>query len=202
MMPRPTRLLRGCWPPLLLLLAVTGCNMTAGMVGNPRTPVEQLLLTQALLRSLDDAALPLRPGDSVTIETASLPTHLNFEGDRAYAEAVITSWFARHGAVLGRAYPAYRVRILLHAFGVEKTDVFIGIPPIQSLLLPMALPELTLYRKLTDRGYARLSLDIIEERSGRAVASPPPVEALVQFSQYTLLFLFAWNSTDLIPPPL
>ncbi len=40
-----------------------GCNMTAGLMGNPRTPTEQLLLTQSLLRSLDGAALPIRSGE-------------------------------------------------------------------------------------------------------------------------------------------
>jgi hypothetical protein len=183
------RLRQAC---LIGLVAVaSGCSMTTGFVSSARTPVEQLLLTQSLFRSLDHAALPLRPGDSIAVETAWPPTRQDFAGDKAYAEAVLLSWLTRKGAIIGRERPTYRLRVLLHAFGLEKTDSFVGIPFL-----------FTLYRNLHDRGYARLSFDIIDESSGRLVGAPSSVEAAVYFKRYTLLFFLSWNSTDLIPPPL
>ncbi|HEU4685361.1 MAG TPA: hypothetical protein VFS39_12730 [Nitrospira sp.] len=189
-------------PCALITFWLAGCNMTTGLVSSPRTPVEQLLLTQSLLRSLDNVSLPLRPGESVAVETAWAPTHADFAGDRLYAEAVLISWLARRGAVIAREHPTYRIRVLLHAFGLEKNHAFFGIPAIQSLVVPFALPEFTLYQKIHDRGYTRLSLDIMDEGTGRLVAAPSPVEATVYYVRYTVLFVFSWKSTDLIPPPL
>ncbi|ALA59119.1 hypothetical protein [Nitrospira moscoviensis] len=186
----------------VLALAVLGCNMTSGLVSSPRTPTEQLLLTQSLLRSLDQISLPLFPGATVTIDTAWPPTHADFGGDLTFAASVLTSWFAQQGAVIGGAAPTYRVRVLLHAFGLEKQDVFFGIPPIQSLLIPFALPELTLYRNVRNRGYTRLSIEIADAASGRLVGAPSVAEATVSHQRYTLLFLLSWQTTDLMPPPL
>ncbi|HJT19678.1 MAG TPA: hypothetical protein VJ746_04360 [Nitrospira sp.] len=174
-----------------VVVAAAGCHMTSGLVSSPRTPVEQLLLTQSLFRGLDDAALPLKPGDSIAVETAWPPTHQDFAGDKTYAEAVLVSWMVKKGAIIGRERPLYRFRVLLHAFGLERQESFVGIPFL-----------VTLYRKIHDRSYARLSFDIIDESSGRLVSSPSPVEASVYFKRYILFFLFSWTSTDLIPPPL
>jgi len=197
MIARPYR-----WAPLMLAIALCGCNMTGGLVSSPRTPIEQLLLTQSLLRSLDQATLPLKPGDSVAVETAWPPSHADFQGDLAFASSVLASWLAERGLIVGSDRATYRVRVLLHAFGVEKKDTFFGLPPIQSLLIPLALPELTLYRKVRDRGYTRVSLDITEVATGRLTGSPTLVEASVHHEQYTLLFLLSWTSSDLMPPPL
>jgi hypothetical protein len=186
---------------LLGTAALAGCNMTAGLVSSPRTPIEQLVLTQSLLRSLEDMALPLRPGDSVAIETAWIPTHDDFKGDLPFAQSVVAAWLTRQGAVVNADEPRFHVRVLLHAFGLDKRDVFFGIPPIQSVLLPIALPELTLYRNERNRGYTRISIDVVEGMSGRLVGTPSVTEAAVIHERYTLLFLLSWQSSDLLPPP-
>jgi hypothetical protein len=174
-----------------VVAAAPGCHTTTDLVSSPRTPIDQLLLTQSLLRSLDDAALPLRPGDSISVDTAWPPTGQDFAGDKTYAEAVLLSWLGKKGAIIGREHPTYRFRVLLQALGVERKESFVGIPFL-----------FTLYRNVYSRGYARLSFDIIDESSGRLIGSPSPVEATVYFKRYTLLFLLSWTSTDLIPPPL
>ena len=156
---------------LLSLACIEGCNITAGQVSSPRTPIEQLLLTQSLFRSLEEMVIPLQAGDVVTVETAWVPSHDDFKGDLPFAASVIASWFARHGAVVGGENPKFRARVLLHAFGLDKKDVFFGVPPIQSVLIPIALPELTLYRNLRNRGYTRLSIDLEDVSSGRLIGT-------------------------------
>jgi hypothetical protein len=201
-MPSLVRSRRRLALPLWLSLTALGCNMTPGLVSSPRTPIEQLLLTQSLLRTLDQVALPLAPGASVEIETAWPPTHADFAGDLTFAASVLASWFTQRGAAVGGDHPTHRVRVLLHAFGLDKQDVFFGIPPIQSLLLPIALPELTLYRNVRNRGYTRLSIEIADAANGRLVAAPALAEAAVIHQRYTLLFLLSWQNSDLLPPPL
>jgi hypothetical protein len=187
---------------LICSLAVSGCTTNAGLVSSPRTPTEQLLLTQSLLRTLDQLTLPLKPGDSVRIDAAWPPTHAEFQADATFAGAVLTSWLAQQGTVIGGDHPTYRAKILLHAFGLERTEVFCGMPAVQSMVLPFSLPELTLYRSVRRLGYTRLSVDIVDEASGRVIGGPSLVEAAVYHDQFTLLFVLSWTSTDLVPPPL
>ncbi|HET9845130.1 MAG TPA: hypothetical protein VFQ02_05240 [Nitrospira sp.] len=201
-MSRPADRWRRDMAVLLLSLACTaGCNITAGQVSSPRTPIEQLLLTQSLFRSLEEMVIPLRSGDVVTVETAWVPSHDDFKGDLPFAASVIASWFTRHGAIVGGEHPKFHARVLLHAFGLDKKDVFIGVPPIQSVLIPVALPELTLYRNLRNRGYTRLSIDVVDISSGRLVGTPWTTEGSVLHERYTVLFLFSWTASDLLPPP-
>jgi hypothetical protein len=186
---------------VLTLTGIVGCNITAGQVSSPRTPIEQLLLTQSLLRSLEEMVIPLQSGDVVTVETAWVPSHDDFKGDLPFSASVIASWFAQQGAVVGGEHPKFRARVLLHAFGLDKKDVFFGVPPIQSVLIPIALPELTLYRNLRNRGYTRLSIDVVDTSTGRLVGLPWTTEASVTHERYTVLFLFSWTTSDLMPPP-
>ncbi|OQW32311.1 MAG: hypothetical protein A4E19_19995 [Nitrospira sp. SG-bin1] len=184
------------------LLDVGGCNTKASSVGGPRIPYEQLLLTQSLFRSLEDAAVPIRPGDSVAVEFAWPPSHGDFSTDKLFAEAVVKSWVARQGVIIGKDSPAYRMRVLMHAFGLDKKEVFVGIPQINSGFWPIAVPELTFYSTVRHRGYSRLSMDLYDEETGRLIASPSAVDATVYHERYTLLFIISWTSTDLMPQPL
>lgn len=185
----------------LCMVIFTGCNMTAGQVSSPRTPIDQLVLSQSLLRSLEDLAFPFDNGDTIAIETAWIPSHDDFSGDLPFAKAVISSWFMQQGAVVQHNKPRFRARVLLHAFGLDKKDVFFGLPPVQSILFPIALPELTLYRNVRNRGYTRLSLEVMDVSSGRLVGVPLVSEAAVIHERYTLLFLLSWQSSDLLPSP-
>lgn len=105
----------------LVMLLNVGCNMKSGLASSPRTPYWQLLLTQSLFRSLEEAAIPLRQGDSVAVEVAWCPSHDDFSADRLYAQAVLQSWLARRDAVVDGDSPAYCVRVLMQAFGVKTT---------------------------------------------------------------------------------
>ncbi len=186
----------------IALMGVGGCNTTTGVVSSPRAPYEQLLLTQSLLRSLEEAAIPLRPGDSVAVEVARPVSHADFSGDRLYAEAFLRSWLAQRGVIIGHGSPTYRIHMLMHAFGVDKREVFFGVPPIQSGFWPIALPELTMYRNVRNRGYSRLTIDVYDEQAGRLVASSSTVDATVSLDEYTFLFIISWSTTDIVPPPL
>jgi hypothetical protein len=53
----------------LLVLLVSGCAFTRTPTQTPRSATEQLLLSQAIERSLQDLSIPLMEGSSVIVET-------------------------------------------------------------------------------------------------------------------------------------
>jgi hypothetical protein len=187
------------WILVALLLSVTqsACSLTYKNSNTPRTPIEQLLLSQSLERSLTDAIPPVLPGQAVVVEVGSL------SADQAFAGSLIERWLVREGLWLPKdGKEALLVRVTLHAFGTDQAETFFGIPAIQSSLIPMSLPELAFYKAIRQRGYARLSMDILDKKTGQFLRSTPLYEGDTYFNQYTVLLLLGFRSTDLLPPPL
>lgn len=182
-------------------VVLAGCSVSRETSMTERTPLEQILLTQSLERSLDEVALPLPPGATVTIATVGITA----DEDEEYAQELIRTWFRRQGFMVledDADDAAYDARITLHAFATEKSDAFFGIPPIQSVFIPLATPELTFYRKLRLRGVTRFTIDLFDHGKPTLVGTPKLYEAAVNFNRTTVLFIFTTSSTDLIPPPI
>lgn len=110
-------------------------------------------------------------------------------------------WLREKGLQVRDEAP-YVVRVTLHALGTDQTETFFGVPPIQSLIFPLALPELTFYRAVRQRGYTRLQMEISDQKTGEMVMETIPSEGAVFFNQYTFLLVFAFQRTDIVPPPL
>lgn len=196
------------------LMFFSACNVSRDMTATARTPLEQLLLTQSLERSLDEIVLPIPAGASLTVEAAGLSQ------DTEYARQVVAEWLRGKGYQIlpllppqcrvgpeatvfcaEPTAPAYQIAVVLQAFGTEQSTVFVGVPPIQSLLIPFSTPELTLYSANRQRGYARMIMHVVDGQTGRIVAAPSS-EAIVYFNRYTLLFVITLDRTDLMPPPM
>ena len=76
---------------LLCVVSLSGCSATYEATKTPRTPTEQLLLTQSLQRTLIEAEVPISPGQTVAVETVGLTA------DQAFVTAFIEKWLAREG---------------------------------------------------------------------------------------------------------
>ncbi len=71
----------------VLVLLMFGCAFTRTPSQTPRTATEQLLLSQAIERSLNELSIPLGEGSSLTIETVgfAVPPTSIASSDLAYA---------------------------------------------------------------------------------------------------------------------
>ena len=181
----------------LLMVCITGCAATRETTKSPRSPIEQLLLTQSLRRGLAEASLPLNPKNTVFIETIGLTA------DQAFAQAVVTSWVGQQGLHVRatREEARYHMKVQLHAFGTELEKTFFGLPPITSVLIPFSLPEITLYGIIKQLGYAQFSFDIIDSKNGQLLRSTPTFEGHSSITSYTFLIFFTFRTSDLTPPP-
>lgn len=180
---------------LALGMALTGCALSYESTKTPRAPSEQLLLAQSLRRSLIDAVLPLRSGQTIAVETVGLTA------DQAFVSSLIEKWLSRGGLLLPKdGKEALIAKVTLDAFGTLQDQTFFGIPPIGGGFIPLSLPELAVYKAVRQRGHARLSIDFIEKATGRVVGSTPLHEGTAYYNQYTFLFAFSTTLSDLIPP--
>jgi len=177
-------------------LVLAGCSSVYETTKTARSPNEQLLLAQSLERGLIDAVLPIQPGQSVAVETVGLTA------DQAFVTARIEKWLSQEGLNLPKdGKESLIARVTLDAFGTLQDLTFVGIPQISGGLIPIAVPELALYKAQRQRGLVRLSIDFIEKKTGRLIRSTPLYEGDAFYNQYTVFFAFNYRDTDLLPPP-
>ena len=181
----------------LLLLGIGGCAVSYDTTNTPRTATEQLVLAQAFQRSLIDAVVPARPGQSVAVETTGLTA------DQAYASALIERWLSREGYYVPKDKDGKEtlvVRVTLDAFGTLYNHTFFGMPAFSSAFIPFALPQLSIYEAAKQRGHARWSMDVLDKKTGQLVGSTRTYEGDAYYDNYIFLFVFSTALSDLVPP--
>lgn len=205
------------WFLVLFVMGFWGCSLEQELSRTPRTAVEQVLLTQALTHALKNLTLQLPGGVNVEVDATGLESDrsrlrmtnsdlgsLNSPArDILYIRDLVAAELGRRGyRVRARDTESpYLVRVMAESFGTMQGITFFGMPPVQSVLIPFALPELTLYKQQNQSGYARLHLDIYDNRTGEFLGSSATLVGRTFYNQYTLLFFLTWNRTDIDAPP-
>lgn len=199
----PSRLARGAGLYGALILAVClglalgGCTASREQTKSPRGPIEQLLLSRSIVRSLAGLRVPLLEGATVFMETEGLPPDLSYVKALVAAELGLAKSQIRQK----KEDAQFLVTVIVHSMGTEQGHTLVGMPPIQGGLFPIALPELALYKADRQIGHARFSLAIYETATGKLRATIPWRAGSAFYHYYTVFFIFAFPSTDLVLPP-
>jgi hypothetical protein len=185
---------------ILTVVFLTACgHMNNIPVPESPTAVEQFLMAQAVERSLHGEnimPIPLSYGDTVSLDISG------FTVERRFFQGALAGWLGERGLkiVLDSHKAKYRIHVLIQALGTEQSVSLFGLPPIESSLLPIALPELALFKGQYLSGYTRFRLDIFETDTGKFIRSTPWFQGATYFNEYTVLFFFDFQFTDLIAP--
>ena len=184
----------------LSIYFLSSCSTTNRTTNTSRTAVEQLLISEAVNRSLPDRdkkSLPISSGSKVFLNTSGLTE------DQSYVKEELTGWLGQQGYIVHKDENSatYRIDVIIGALGTESGGGFFGLPPIQSMYIPFSLPELALYKSQNQTGYVNLKMNIFERETGKFIASTPVFLADSYHNIYTILFLFTFTSTDLFSPP-
>jgi hypothetical protein len=198
--------------------ALTGCAIEQEISRTPRTAVEQLLLTSAVERALTNLTLTLPLNADLHLEVSGFYIDRSRLTMRDQTSGVVQDptvdfllvkdsvavSLGRMGYRIRRRedQPAYLVKISIESMGTMQGLTFVGMPPIQSVIIPFALPELTLYKRQTQVGYARLHLDAFDNVTGEYKGSSATIIGRTYYDQYTALFYIIWVDTDLTAAPL
>jgi hypothetical protein len=176
---------------------LSGCSLSQDRSKTARTGIEQLLLSQALERSLATLSLPLPDGATIMVDPAAL------NEDGAFAQKVIENRLVRLGFRIPKeaANAAYQAHVVIQSFGTEQGETFFGIPPIQSMLLPISVPELSLYKNSHQQAMVRLALNVHHTETGQYITSTPWYEGITFNNRYTWLLVFGSQRTNLLLPP-
>jgi hypothetical protein len=192
-------------PPFLQLCAIvaplallSACGVSRDSAKSPRAATEQLLLSQAVERSFEDVSVPLLKDASVVMEVAGLTP------DQYYVRDAVAGHLARTQGVRVvdvRSQAKYVVHIMVQALGTELDQSFFGMPQVQGGLIPIALPELPLYKFVREIGYVRYALNIYEAATGKLALSTPWYTKTAAWRQYTLFIFLTFRTSTLTDPP-
>ena len=192
------RIVKGVSFSFLIAMVLVGCTTTQKITSSTRTTTEQLLISEALKRSLPkqaNAPLPIPQGSVVKLDVVGLT------GDKDLVKGAVAGWLGQHGYIAQDEPAAYRMNIMVDSIGTEQANTFFGIPPITAALIPISLPKLAFYEADYQTGYSRFHLDIFEVPSGRFVGSTSSFIGDTHYNAHTILFLFKLKRTDLTSPP-
>lgn len=184
----------------MLVGFISACSTTQNTTQTLRTPIEQLLLSEAVTRSLSQQpieALLIPQNANVILDTSGI------SADQGYVKEVMTGWLGQQGYRIqsDKAQATHQVSVIVESLGTELEKTFFGIPPIQGSLIPIATPELAFFKAQNQTGYIKLYINIYELPTGKFVQTVKPYLAQTYYDDYTVLFLFSFNKTDLTSPP-
>ena len=179
------------------IVFLMGCTATQRTTESSRTTVEQLLISEAINRSLPDRSLPIPIGSEIIVNTSGLTE------DQTLLQQILIGWLGQQGYLVqaGKNNATYRVDVIVEALGTESGGTFFGVPAIQSQLIPFSLPELAIYKVQNQTGYVKFNMNIFERATGKFIGSTSSFLADSYHNNYTILFMFSYTSTDLTSPP-
>jgi hypothetical protein len=74
-------------------------------------------------------------------------------------------------------------------------------PQVQGGLIPIALPELPLYKFIREIGYVRYSMNIFEAATGKLALTTPWYTKTAAWRQYTIFIFLTFRTSTLTDPP-
>jgi len=156
----------------LAMAIVCGCGTTR-MSDTLRTGTEQLLLSTAIDRSINEMDFDVLQGKDVYFD----PQYLKGVSDEGYIVSSIRQKLLAEGVFLKaiRDEATYVVEARAGAVGTNRQDVLIGMPqtslPTGALTTtgPSVIPEIPLAKKTHQKGVAKLAVFAYNQVTGQAV---------------------------------
>ncbi len=158
-----------------------GCILTATAIGcgttrisdTMRTGTEQLLLSNAIERAVNDMDFSILQGKEVYFD----PQYLKGVSDEGYIISSIRQRLLADGVLLkgNRDEAVYVVEARAGTVGTNRQDVLIGVPqvtlPTGSMMtgVPSAIPEIPLAKKTQQRGIVKLAAFAYNQQTGQAI---------------------------------
>lgn len=180
------------------VFAITGCTEPS-ITNTGRNAVQELLLSHAVERGLDQMDFRPLKDKKVVMDYVYLAPQAHKEYFQACAE---TCMYTSGATIVAKAEEAdYIVRLYVGALATESTQWNIGTPtlpiPIPDTSLNVAIPELSLLKRITRNGVARFSALVLDAKTKKPFLVYREVNAVSQFNNWIVFFFIPFHSCDM-----
>ena len=190
------------WMPVLaagavLMLFLSGCTVPR-VSETGRTAVEQFLLSSVIERGVGCADFQDLAKRKAFIEYDYLAPQV----DKPYVQGFFEMHLANNGVVVTRDLKEADViiQIICGVLATDTNKFQIGSPvlpiPIPDTSLSVAIPEISLFQKLTRSGYGRFSFNILDAKTRKPIRSICGIEVAANYTNWTIL-LIPFKSHDM-----
>jgi hypothetical protein len=184
---------------LAMLIAVatlsSACSMPARPRTDPATPIEQLLISEAIQRGIEDMQISIASPEQqeVYLDTTGLTSDQEFMGN------VMRGWLGRLGFEIENDIKNadFQLNLVIQSVGTHRRIRFFGMPAARSAWFPIAVPELALYKRNRQEGYVRFYFDVFNAETGAYISRTRDFEGDVHVTKFTIFLVFDWQTTNL-----
>ena len=178
--------------------AVTGCTEPS-ITNTGRNAVQELLLSHAVERGLDQMDFRPLKDKKVVLDYVYLAPQTYKEYFQACAE---TCLYTNGATIVSKAEEAdYIVRLYVGVLATENTHWNIGTPtlpvPIPDTSLNIAIPELSLVKRVTRNGIARFSALVLDAKTKKPFLVYREVNSASQYNNWVVFFFIPFHSCDM-----
>lgn len=176
---------------LLLIACCAGCGSTR-VTDTSRTGLEQILISNAIDRSLDEFDLTMVNGYRVFVDEKNLDCT-----DRKYVVGSLRRRLLAHGGQLVDKPEDAAIVVEVHSGGVgtDRSEGFLGIPAANLPgPIPIGLPEVKLLSQQTHYGSAKIGLVAYDAKSRRSLGQGGVSLARSNNSSWSILGIGPFNS--------
>ena len=175
---------------VVMMLAACGCS-TPRITETGRSAVEQFLLSGVVDLCMEHTNFNDFSGKKAFLEYEYLAPQV----DKSYVQGALELQLAKSGITVTK--DAKEADILIQSIcGVLATDTNkfnIGTPelpiPLPDTSLNVAIPEISLFQKLTRSGYGRFSYNILEAKSRKPLKTIDGVTAKTSYTNWIIVML-------------
>lgn len=194
------------WMSIVVMFCLmTACSVSVERPTDPKTVSEQLLISKALENSLTDLKTEFPQGTTVALEVSGLTTDQSEKEEdvtQRHVKKVLAGWLSKQGLVVveDSKEATYQMQAILESIGTNQGIRFLGMPASSSTLLPISIPELTLWKRNRQQGIVRFYFDIFETATGDFVRKTETYNGSISETRYTAFFVFRWEKSELQEP--
>ena len=185
----------------LVIVALTtlgGCAASSQLIPSQPSAVTQQLLVRSLERALMKLDVSRFAGRKVSVELTS-----QSYGAQAFAMEFVTMWLEARGVRVTSESPDLTVKVIASVLGTDRGETFFGIPQLQSTLIGVPTPEVSLFKWVRNRGLTEMSFFVFDARTNTYLETVGPGIGRSKQDDVTILIVINFTTTDVEdrPPP-
>lgn len=175
---------------IVITVQSQGCSNPA-ITNTSRNVVEQMLLSTAIERCVDQFDVYEFRGQKVFIDYANLAT----QADQPYAKGQFELHLSKAGLVIAKEEKDadLTMRLISGTLATEADQLLIGTPPlpipVPDTTISLVIPELALFKRLIRSSSGKFSLTILDSKTQRPLRVIENVRAKTEFINWIVMFI-------------
>jgi hypothetical protein len=197
--PLRSALIRGL-AVIAFAIVSSGCVSSIQLAPTQPAATAQLLVIRALERALVQLDTARFRGRAVAVELftqlAQQPAATPQAGSHGFVEEFVTAWLRARGVRVASDSAELRLKIFASALGTDRGETFVGIPSIQTPLLNIPTPEISVFKWVRNRGLAEISVYTFDAKNDAFVDVLGPAVGRSKQDDFTVLIVIAFTVSD------